>query len=793
MRIPVSTRWRRWAPAASVWLALIASPFGVMAAPCEPEPVDQYHALEIQLNEFYRAVDVALAVAPVEQFDVSARQALIGDDPDALFAWVRDHTRLLPYQGALRGAPGTLLDRSGSHLDRALLLAALLESANYEVRLARATLDEMAVARLPAAATDLPAESGHGDAADSLPPVLASQLGADPQDLLARIRASEAEAQEFARQVADKVAVQSQALAAHIEDIEAAPDDLDAWYAALADHWWVQVRRGRSWQDLDPSLAEHAAGDRLAASAIETFWPEELPAEVQHRLTIEVVAERLENRRLREATALKHEVAVIDLPAKAFPIELHPMGMPDAAEVSAGVSQAGLWRNLAEETEWIPFLIIDGESINDKVIGADGSVSPLGLRSAQADAMEEASGLLGQLGRGTGARGASPELTAVFLRLTVATPGRDSETFERALMDVLGPDRRSRRSVGAVDFNDSLRETRALAMFSSTEMLVQRNWWPAEYAMGHLLHDVGLNRQAVLGAIHSARRNDPELLGQAVERIAMAPAELVQLAFARSALSPHPDAVALTRINLLSTFENITESEHGPVLTRGFDIIENRVDVIGASGAAARRIRLDQGVADTVLEAELLAAKGEVVNTSLDYGRALAAGRPWTMVDRRIDEVQGLKPDTAVHVGNALASGKRAILPVDLEAGSPLTWWRVDPATGSTLGLGPAGRGQSMTEAILIEWKAINAAYSAVKFTLSVWECLLGDRPPSVMQCCIVHNFSKFLVNWSLGQLYSMQLKILGMMPDSPIYQLAVTEAIGKVSGAGVDTLAPGC
>ena len=781
----------RWRQCLVAGVTLLAGQGVLASVGCPAEPVDRFHALENRLNEMYRTVDIALELAPAEEFSVAARQAVLGDDPAALFAWVRDHTRLLPYQGALRGPLGTMLDGSGSHLDRALLLAELLESADHEVRLARAELDQDAVARLPDPAAVLRDRPINDASKASMTPELASRLGADPDQMTRKVRALEAQAEQFKKQVAGKVAAQSRALAAHIEELEVAPDDAVASHAALADHWWVQVRRSTGWQDLDPSLAEHQPGDRLHAGAEETIWPDELPADAQHRLTIEVVAERLENRRLREDTALSHEVAAMDLSAKAFPLELHPLGMPDAAGISTSADREALWRQLVTETEWIPFAVINGESITDKIIRADGTVVPHGMRSAQAELMEEASGMLGQLGRGAGRSRAPTELTAVFLRLTVAAPGQATETFERPLMDMLGPDRRAGRGARDFEFTDTLRETRALGMFSSTEILVQRSWWSAEYAMGHLLHDVSLNRHAVLGAVHAARRDSPALIGKAVERMAMAPSDLVTLAFARRALSPHPEAVALTSMNLLTTFENITPSEDGPILTRGFDIIDNRIDVIGASGALARRIRLDQGVADTVLEAELLETEGVVVNASLDYGNALAEGTGWSMINR-LEEIENLAPDTARHIGHALAAGNRVILPAEPAVGAPVTWWRVNPATGSTLGLGPNGRGQ-MTEAIISQWKAINTATSAVSFTLSVWECLIPGPSPEEMQCCIKQAGAKVLVNKGLGKLYQTRLEIIGLMPESPVYQLALGQVIGKASSAGVNELTPGC
>src|SRR5690554_3706887 len=86
--------------------------------------VEQLFA-NLQLREQMYQVDQSVLKAwqavPHEQRDVAALQQKLGEDPVALYQWVRDNTHWLPYEGALRGARGTLLDRGGSSLDRALL------------------------------------------------------------------------------------------------------------------------------------------------------------------------------------------------------------------------------------------------------------------------------------------------------------------------------------------------------------------------------------------------------------------------------------------------------------------------------------------------------------------------------------------------------------------------------------------------------------------------------------------------------------------------------------------------
>jgi transglutaminase-like putative cysteine protease len=62
-------------------------------------------------------------------------------DPAAAFSFVRDRIGYQPYAGVLRGARGTLAARAGNALDRALLLADLLERMEVRVRFAFGRLD----------------------------------------------------------------------------------------------------------------------------------------------------------------------------------------------------------------------------------------------------------------------------------------------------------------------------------------------------------------------------------------------------------------------------------------------------------------------------------------------------------------------------------------------------------------------------------------------------------------------------------------------------------------------------
>src|SRR5205823_9124665 len=95
-----------------------------------------------EMERAFKALEAAEKEIPRDTFDPKAIVDKVGRDPVKLFEWVRDKTYWVPYQGCLRGPTGVLMDRLGSSLDRALLLAELLRAAGHQVRLAHAELSK---------------------------------------------------------------------------------------------------------------------------------------------------------------------------------------------------------------------------------------------------------------------------------------------------------------------------------------------------------------------------------------------------------------------------------------------------------------------------------------------------------------------------------------------------------------------------------------------------------------------------------------------------------------------------
>lgn len=763
------------------------------ASACDIGGQDRFARAEAELAETYTAIRDGLGMIREREFDVAARQRTIGETPDALLAWVRDNTSWVAYRGVLRGPRGTLMDGYGSHADRALLLAALLESAGREARIARAELPPAVVDRIKQRLTT-PVAARPADAAAGGPEseyeATADRLGIEVGEIRERVRQADREGREFDQRVNVRAETQKRALLDQIDWPLSSSVDEQTLTAALADHWWVRVRVDDGWQDLDPAWPDHGPGDRLADDVADTFWPEDIPNDAIHRLTVEIVAEQLERGRLRENTALAHSMSATDLLGRTVVIDLHPMNLPGPQGLlggDRGYQPARLPARLREQDDWMPVITAGGAPEYDKRILADGRVVAMSA-TGQARMVEDASGMLGAIlsdRRGNDETRSPPELTAVFLRLTVSAPGVEPARHQRALMDVLGASRR-KRSMRDFEMTDDQRAARAIGMLSSTEILAQANWWPVSYTMGHLLDGALRNRRAALGTVHAVRRDSAALMGKAIETLSASGVELVGLAHHRHARSPHRDAIVLTGLNLLSTIERMDLVDGEPAMTRGFDIIDNRIDVRTRDRDEARQIRLSQGVLDTALEAELLRAGDGARNTSIEFARALEAGSAWRLVDAAGLPAE-LEPDLAAHIERALAAGDRIVMPVAGASSRP-GWWRIDPVTGTTLGMGPDGRGQ-MTEQILVLMNSIDNAASAVATVQAVWNCVLTRPSSRGMQCCIVKTGGMVAANATLGKLADGWVKIASAAIESKIYLAALGAVFGEANGMIVDEL----
>jgi hypothetical protein len=352
---------------------------------------------------------------------IADRAAALGYDAGAIARFVAEEIHYEAYDGALRGAEGTLWARAGNAVDQATLLLALLAAAQVPARLAFGALTPAGEARLATiAAPDAAAARAGYDAAltgslgvvSVATPVASAPLTADQQAVVDLVTAQATALQDRAATLAGDLAPM---LAGALDRAGIALPDLPASPLTALErsrHAWVQIADGPVWTDLDPSDPDAAPGDTLAA--VETT-ADAVPDDLLHRVRLSLDVEELSG-----GAPTRREALGFEAPASRFlnqPVALAMTGRDDLKGVGVTIT------DIFSGTVTLAPCLVAG----DDVVTATQSVV-FGAGEG---------GVLGALGDSAGGL-ADGETLAVWLVATVTSPTEGPVTIERALLDRVG-------------------------------------------------------------------------------------------------------------------------------------------------------------------------------------------------------------------------------------------------------------------------------------------------------------------------------------------------------------------
>lgn len=703
---------------------------GPGAGPATGAPrLDRKQAAEA-VNRLLKVLEAADKEVPRETFDPRAVIDQVGREPAKLFEWVRDNTHWVPYHGALRGPRGVLMDRVGSSLDRALLLAELLRGAGHAARLSRTTLTEEQATDLLAKARPLPKDwlaaiDPPANASEEQFETHADRVGLDPGLLRTGAEKANMDRHRRAEAAAARIAEQAPVVLEALNNAPSKRPPADARREALAaarDHWWVSAGGAGAAVHFDVALPDATAGKHLGGAASATIeYDGTIPADsaLCHEVEVRVTVERRTGGKLEERPVLTHVLRPADVLGQRVALAHAPLSWPAGVDLATEPDVPAKLKELAARpNEWVPVLTVGGGTIIQGSFDDGGNVNPKPALNPAARAGAGAGGAAKKAadafdldGLGAPPRPQKPtgELTAEWIDYEIRSPGRAPVKVRRQLFDLIGPAARAGGAGGAsrpLAPADAM--NRFLAALGESEILLQ----PCTLSQPFVNHVTAgallANRQLLLNAL-AVENPDAKFVDEQLAKAAPPPGAVLALAARRLQWSDVRGEVYFDRPNVLSQHSLPRQAPDGSLLLcEGFDIVFNAVAVRSSGGenddARAAEVRARQGVTDTVTEALLAAGCGKVENASELFAADSDAGAEWVTL-RGKDELAraglALPPDILERVRQDLEAGYVVVAPrnpVRSDGRELAAWWRIDPATGQTLGVGQLGWGQTAGE-----------------------------------------------------------------------------------------------
>ena len=645
------------------------------------------------LDSSLRALADGERGSPRDRWDPEWLARGLGSDSETLLAWVRIHTRWIPYHGVLRGAPGVLQDRQGNSLDRALLLASLLEHSGHSVRLAHADLGaeraRKELQRLSGGRRANPAARAQPADESVWRPVvrqIAMQYGLDAEAVAGSLSAGIASTDGALATLDKRVENQVRRLQRHLSADAEPRARVDSAVSALRDHWWVQRFAGDRWIDLDPF---GIATDSVSLPASETVDLRSLPDSMYHGVSVRLVTESWARGGLRERIAFESELRPAELMGLPIALQVWPTEWPAEILPTGGDARGGVRATALAQREWHAVLVVGAEPRAEAVIDVSGE-----------SRHPAAGGPMGGLGRGiVGAlanKSDADVFTAAWLDYETRVPGREPRRERRVLFDLPGPAARAAGLAAAPEIDDEKRATRNLALMRQTEILPLGSVPNPSFVL-HLATQAAQANMLLLRTRQADTSGQRGALTDMAGQIATPPSPLYTLAMARFAGDERGD-VFLDQPNVLSRHLWLRPVSGGAVRAEANDIVLNDVGVaVDVADGAATRLR--QGIRDTNGEALF----PSTARARESVGEAFATPGDWVVASSASDPALGrlgASADARLRMEEELNAGYVLVVrpPSDEEGADVEGWWRIDPSTGHALGVSKSGWGQTLLE-----------------------------------------------------------------------------------------------
>ena len=541
------------------------------------------------------------------------------------------------------------------------------------------------------------------------------------------------------------------------------------WLPAAREYFWVQHRDGPSqvWQDVHPAFAGSEAPQGLAA---EEYFQDSIPEQYQHLLTVSAwvgqwVAGKINTRQIM--TPWTRPVANLDAQAIRYrnsPSGLNPENLADLESV---VDETQTFLPMLNDAAAPGAMAFDlqGRAIDPMALGGSA-----GIFKTIGDKMGDATSDL--MDRDD--KQPAMALNSMWLEFTFTAPGGAQTTHRRYL---LAP-----RADHGTDAKKLI-----WPLITNHVYQVNAGGQSLDYLAERYLV-TGISNQAWLEAmIGKFREPDKRMAEPAID----IPADFPVLAHYRF-MDDNPfaaDGVISFRASpsLIGMRRGFRDA--GTAFA-GVDIVANRIEHLQVTDGALQQVPaagLVRGVWDTVLESvpqkalkvdeSSTASAAEVFKKAAEQNIPIRVLQPGAGTS--LSEL-GLDTNASVFVQADLDRGFTVVLPDKLPEGAAMAgWWRIDPASGETLGMTGDGHGQDVVEYLT---EVVGIAFNMVQALQSLKNCDKMDNDIAKM-CCLVEANINNVAGLGFGTLLGATVGTAGGALFD-ILNYATSKATGAMSGS---------
>ena len=663
---------------------------------------DQQAALD-QLDRFVAKLEQLETEIDRSHFDLEALLDREEFDEQKIIAFVRDEIRFEQYPGLLRGAQGTLISGAGNALDQAILLATLLKNAGLDARIVRGRLGTEQAQQLLLGITEPTGDIGHlPDAPQTWDARLAElrEISGAPAPL------QYPPIEEAPFYAATQRATNELIQALHDADIDLAEADTNSLVTEARDYFWAESRLGpgNAWQAHHPAFGSPID---WVMEPIETFG-NQVPEPLQHRLKIEVFIEQKLGKQLqthRVAGPWERPIANLNGVVLSYLNQPNTLDLQTIRTgVGAAVDQARLFISVLNDEPGVAFDLngstIDIDSLGMDAFGAAAVIETVGNKAG------EAANALATLGA-TGDRESTDliALTAHWIEYTLIRPGGEEITYRRTLLDRLGA---AGRKTGQISLHPMSEVDIRRALTVQHRFMVATGSYSEAYTVEQVLRRLIDSAPAWRLMLEYLYGSDIQLA-----RIKeLKPSPLPHLALYRTFdMGPKKMGAPITyraSPSLIVLREGLLPEERS---FRSVDVVTNDRRVLVRGDNNELRFSAEKAVAIGVWETAIetmahdhFAPGSARSNTFAVFDAAQQQGIPARVLGPNIANTNRieLNDDGRAHLMRDLEAGNAVLIPEQIPSGLGLTgWWRVNPASGTTLGMTADGRGGVAVEYML--------------------------------------------------------------------------------------------